>query len=148
MRSRLLFLPLVLIFFGSFLTFADTQTANESSADTSYPGHRGKGVGKNRDSIQKNKQDSGSDKISGLCTVVQSASNPISGPCVGQFLALIDEKGNEVIKNRTSTQGRFEFIAEKGKSYTISPTSRFYDLVSPKTVIHAGDRFELKLQQK
>jgi len=126
---------------------ADSDTSSEAPS-TSAPtiGRGRRGGGKNSNNSQPT---SNPGSIKGTCTVVESPSNPIAGPCVTTMLILNDIDGNEVARDRTTAQGQFEFTADPGKAYKLAPGSKFYDLVAPKTTVHGGDsKVNLQLQQK
>ena len=86
--------------------------------------------------------------IHGTCSVVASATNPFAGPCVNLSIILNDAQGVEKERGRTNAQGQFEFDATSGQDYRVVPGSKYYDIVSPTTAVHAGDKVDLKLQQK
>jgi hypothetical protein len=86
--------------------------------------------------------------IRGRCTVVESDSNPIAGPCVDMVLLLNDEKGNEVLRTRTSAKGDFEFAADPAVKYRVGSGSKFYDLVQPEGLLHGGASVDMRLRQK
>jgi len=127
----------------SAVAHADSDSANGSSAPVTGRGKRGGGKKPNPNPSAGNP-----DSVRGTCTVIESPSNPIAGPCVTTMLVLNDIDGNEIAKDRTTAQGQFEFTAERGKAYKIAPGSKYYNLVSPTTAIHGGDKINLQLQQK
>ena len=91
----------------------------------------------------------GGNQIKGSCGIMQSASNPLAGPCVNLVLVLNHPDGTEAFKTRTDPQGRFSFESVAGQDYILVPGSKFYDLVSPKGQIAAGNsRVDVQLQQK
>lgn len=131
-----LIMTLVIWAFSSAIAHADP--------DPTLGGRRHGGTKqKNAGPVSKN-----SGTIRGVCSIVESPSNPFPGPCVNTPLVLNDANGNEVVKMRTTNQGQFDFIAEKGKPYKIEPGSNFYEIVAPKGLIHGGDKVNLQLQQK
>lgn len=83
--------------------------------------------------------------IRGTCSVAQSTSNPIEGPCADMLLVLTDAEGNEVEKTRTSTQGHFDFEAEPGKAYKIALGSKTYLITAPTELVHGGDEVSLEI---
>ena len=86
--------------------------------------------------------------IQGNCETVASASNPVPGACVNLVLILKDAQGNDVVKNRTSANGHFEFPAEPGKVYTIASGSRYFEVVEAKNTTQAGSKIVVHLKLK
>ncbi len=74
--------------------------------------------------------------------------NPLAGPCVSVALVLKDEKGIEVGAGRTDAKGEFQFGVDQDGSYSVTPSSRFYEVISPKEKIGRGTSFELKIREK
>jgi hypothetical protein len=141
---------LIFVLFGLLFAIAPLVNVVRADSDTSSEttttiGRGRRGGGKNSNNSQPT---SNPGSIKGTCTVVESPSNPIAGPCVTTMLILNDIDGNEVARDRTTAQGQFEFTADPGKAYKIAPGSKFYDLVAPKTAVHGGDKVNLQLQQK
>jgi hypothetical protein len=140
------FLSLILLLFTIVpLVHADSDTSSEATGSAPTIGRRRRG-GKNSNATPSANSNPGA--IKGTCTVVESPSNPIAGPCVTTMLILNDIDGNEVARDRTTAQGQFEFSADQGKAYKLAPGSKFYDLIAPKTTVHGGDKVNLQLQQK
>lgn len=145
MTKALPFLLLAALTLNS-LAFADTESDMNGSGPPPTMGRSGRGSRGKRLNPDNSGKTAGN--IRGVCSVLQSANNPLPGPCVNTLLILNDSNGNEVVKARTTTQGQFEFVAETGKDYKIASGSRYYDIVSPTAKVHGGDKVDLRLQQK
>jgi hypothetical protein len=138
------FVILITAVLACSLASADTDTA-KGSGSAGVKGGRGRGRGqvKIRDDGAKN-----ANTIRGACTLMESAFNPIPGPCVNALLIVNDLSGNEVLKVRTTPKGEFSFSADHNLSYKIVPASQYYELVSPAGPISGGRRIELRLRQR
>lgn len=128
-----------------FLAIASLASLVHADGDSTPPTGRRRGGGK-RNSIGPSSKNPGA--IRGTCSIVESPTNPLPGPCVNVLLILNDPKGNEVVKDRTTPQGGFDFSAEPGKAYNIISGSKFYEVVTPKDVVHGGEKVNLVLRQK
>lgn len=128
----------------------ETESGNPSGISNGYGSGRGGGGGRrgggNKTKAGKPSKNPG--VIRGNCIVIESKSNPFTGPCVNLLLVLKDKDGNEVERTRTTVQGDFEISTEPSKLYQLDSGSRFYAVVPPNTLIHGGDQVSLKLQQK
>jgi len=128
--------------FGGPPTFADSDSSTTPVIHGTGHGHHA-GIRISAKNAKGNAK-----TIQGNCETVSSPSNPIAGPCVNLVLILKDSAGNEVVKNRTSPQGRFEFPTEPGKDYTIASGSRYFDVVEGKSTVHSGSKILVHLKQK
>jgi len=147
--------PRKLLLLTSFFLMICVSASADYENSTSDPsngmnspavGGRRRGGGK-RNPIGKSSRNPGT--IQGVCTVVQSLSNPFEGPCVNTLLVLKDREGNEISKSRTSSRGDFEFAAEHGTSYLLTSGSRYYQVVEPASLIEGGNKkVALKLKQQ
>jgi hypothetical protein len=136
------FTTLILLALLSCSAYADTNSAQDTPPGPGFeaPSHPRRNMSPK----------SSPDEIRGTCTVLQSATNPLSGPCVKTWIGLYDSKGNEILRTQTSQSGNFVFSPEDDESYTIRPISALYD-VSEKTkpkLAHRGERVRLALTQK
>ena len=136
------FASVVLICICSFAQ-ADSDSASESL------GHHGGGGKRAHSKTTENKT---AGEIHGSCSIEESTSNPIAGPCVNLVLVLNDSEGKEVLKTRTTAQGQFDFALDSttntGSAFQIVPGSKFYEMSSPAALVHLGDRVHIKLKQK
>lgn len=137
--------------FGAFspLAQADTGSASDMQGNGTGPstmGRSGRRGGSKRINPGLSRKSAGT--IRGECETVANSSNPLAGPCTDLELVLNDEKGVEAMKTRTTKNGHFEFAGEAGKGYKITSGSKYFEVVSPKDLVHGGDTVELKLQQK
>ena len=125
------------VFFILFLILSPITSADTNSG-------KRVGVGKKTDLESASKN---SDTIRGICIIIESATNPVASTCMNLLLILNDLQGNEMMRTRTTAQGQFEFSADSGKAYRIISGSKFYELVSPTSPIHGGDKIQVQLQQ-
>ena len=143
--------PLIFILSVAPLFTALPSFAQNADVTRGFPidgeSHHGKDK-PGKEGVKKGSRKGAAAKITGACVIVPSPMNPISGPCVNLVLVLKDPEGKDVLKDRTNSQGQFEFSTEAGKAYTVASGSKFYDVVSPKGQIRSGSSIELKLQQK
>ena len=140
MNTKLSFL-LITLFFSQF-AHADP----DASSTPSTPGKASHHMPRVKVSAPDNNK--GPIEIKGTCSILQSPSNPLAGPCVNLVIVLNHEDGTEFVKNRTTSQGTFSFEAESGQQYQLALGSKLYDIVSPKGLIQAGQKIDLRLQQK
>lgn len=147
---------LVVLIFGILSTYelavqADTNSASGTGAGGAGPtlrtgtgGRKAKGKITNLGATKANP-----DTLHGVCTIVESPTNPFAGPCADVLLVLNDSNsGNEVAKTRTTAQGQFAFATEHGKTYKLTAGSKAYDVIAPSGVVHGGDSISLQLRQK
>jgi hypothetical protein len=140
MKNKLLFI-LVLSSLGT-IAYADP----DPSSGVNPPGHASHHMPRIKVSAPDNNKSPV--EIVGMCTIKQSASNPLAGPCVNLVVVLNHADGTEYLKNRTTSQGKFSFEAENGQQYQLALGSKLYEIVSPKGLIAAGQKIDLRLEQK
>jgi hypothetical protein len=133
------FLKLTTLLLFAFLAcsaYADTNSARDTPPGPGLeaPSHSRRGVSPN----------SSPDEIRGTCTVLQSANNPLSAPCVKIWVGLYDSKGSEILRTQTSQSGGFVFSPDDDQSYTLYDVS---EKTKPK-LAHRGQRVRLALTQK
>jgi hypothetical protein len=92
--------------------------------------------------------EAGPGKLVGHCTLLAGGGNLFESPCNGIMLALKDGGGVELMQTRTDKNGEFTFEASEGVDYHVTAWSRFYAVVSPLGVLHAGQRIDLKIKQQ
>jgi hypothetical protein len=85
--------------------------------------------------------------IKGYCSIAIGGTNLEPKPCASMLLILKDSDGKEVDRERTSSEGRFEFTATEGKDYKIVADSHFYEVVWPRKAVHAGDSVGVQVVQ-
>jgi hypothetical protein len=128
---------------------ADTGSESDMNGNSTGPstmGHTGRRGGGKR--LNPDKGSKSTSSVRGTCGTAASTTNPLAGPCVNIELILNDEKGAEIERTRTSQSGRFEFAAKKGTNYRIVSGSKFFEVISPKDLIHGGNSVDLQLRQK
>lgn len=140
-----------LLIIGIFLTYSSL----EARADSDSENGQGTGSGLDKASrrrgsgrriyLEKANQNPGT--IKGVCTVVESKANPLSGPCVSALLILTDKDGNEISKARTTAKGDFEFAGDSDKTYHLKSGSHYYQVLVPLELIHGGEKVSLTLKQ-
>ncbi|MDR3607446.1 MAG: hypothetical protein P4M08_08700 [Oligoflexia bacterium] len=118
------------------------QTGAETGVDGTNIRHSG-----GRRMRINDKRSNDTSLIQGSCTVVQSDSNPIAGPCVNVMLSLVDMNGTEVSQARTDGKGHFEFIAQDPNAqYHLIPKSKSYQLIGAQPPLKAGMKLSIQLK--
>lgn len=122
-------------------------SADSTSATGGTNGKSGQGRMKRQMSLSTNNNPSPGN-IRGHCTLLEGGGNPFLGPCVNTQLILSTVDGKELLRTRTTPNGDFEFIADQGGQFIITPGSKLYEVASPTKAVLSGQGVDLKIRQK
>jgi len=144
----------VLLFGATFFFFADVWAQNipvgPLPVTTVDADGAGLGLHGGKKSVPVGKRSPGPapGALRGSCGIVPSDTMMLPGPCVNIMLVLNDEKGVEVERTRTNTQGAFEFSVDINKVYRVVSGSKLYEILAPQGLVHGGSTITVKIREK